>query len=109
MAYHYRYYYDDNQRVIAVSSYAGRRVRGVAKCSPEDTFDPDKGLELAKARCDVKIAKKRTLRAAECYEDAMTALRKAEDRVYKMQNYLLDSEKAYEKAMDHLTEIEKNM
>lgn len=35
-------YYTNGQRVIAVSTYAGKTVRGVAACDPNDTFSMGK-------------------------------------------------------------------
>ena len=54
----YKYYTNNKDVVVAVSSYAGKTVRGVAKCDPRDTFDIEKGKELAAARCNEKIAYK---------------------------------------------------
>ena len=56
-------FYDNGSKVVAVSSYAGRPVRGVAKCDPRDSFDIEKGRALAEARCDVKVAQKRADRS----------------------------------------------
>ena len=55
--------YETPNKVIAVSSFAGQTVRGVAKCNPADEFDAEKGAALAAARCGLKIAQKRTKRA----------------------------------------------
>ena len=55
----YRYYTNGKDTVVAVSTYAGETVRGVAKCAPEDEFDLAKGKKLAAARCAKKVAKKR--------------------------------------------------
>ena len=38
----YRYYTAGN-KIIAVSTYAGKTVRGIAKCAEGDTFDIEKG------------------------------------------------------------------
>ena len=54
----------DKTRVFAVSTYAGKTVKGTAKCDPRDTFDLNFGKELAAARCAAKVAKKRKARAA---------------------------------------------
>ena len=48
----YRFAYAPN-KVIAITTYAGKTVRGIAKCSPDDSFSKEKGEELAVARCDV--------------------------------------------------------
>lgn len=60
----YKVYTDGKSKVIVTSTFAGRTVRGVAKCSPEDKFDLQTGIELAQLRCDVKVAQKRRERAS---------------------------------------------
>ena len=55
----YRYYTNGKNIVVAVASYAGRTIRGVAKCSDQDEFNLETGKKLAAARCAMKIAKKR--------------------------------------------------
>ena len=59
----YKYYSDSVRKVIAVSTFAGKPVRGVAVCAEDDEFDLEFGKKLAKARCDVVVAKKRLNRA----------------------------------------------
>ena len=48
------------KQVICVSSYAGQKVRGIAKCSPADTYNEEYGKELARLRCDIKVATLKT-------------------------------------------------
>ena len=55
----YSYFTNGKNTVVAVASYAGKRVRGVAKCSDKDEFDLAKGEKLAAARCNLTIAKMR--------------------------------------------------
>lgn len=43
------------QRVVCFSTYAKKTYVGVSTCSPEDNFDLDKGMRLARLRCDRKI------------------------------------------------------
>ena len=47
----YKYYSfhvdEEGKKVIAVTHYAGRAVRGIAKCAPEDTFDVETGCKIA--------------------------------------------------------------
>ena len=50
-------FYTNGSRVIAVSTYAGKTVRGVAVCHAGDTFSLEKGKKLAALRCAEKIAK----------------------------------------------------
>ena len=67
----YKYFIDEkNRKVIVVSTYAGKTVRGVAKAEPRDSFDIEKGKALAKARCDAKVAEKRAKRATKKINEA---------------------------------------
>ena len=59
----YRYYTNGENVVVAVASYAGRTIRGVARCSEQDEFDLEIGKKLAAARCAMKIARARVKNA----------------------------------------------
>ena len=88
----YKTYVDEkNKTVIAVCRYAGRNVRAVAKCSPEDTFDIAIGTELAIARCEWKVAKLKLQNAGSCYMKAAKAADEATLRLSKMKDYYMDS------------------
>lgn len=101
-----KYRYSTNgRRVIAVSTYAGKTVRGVATCDPSDEFSMEKGKELAAARCALKIAYKRYDRATRKTKEAYEACRAAEAHHEKMYNYLIDSEARVTEAEDYLAEI----
>ena len=104
----YKYFYSGNQ-VVCVSTFAGRRVRGVAKCDPTDTFDEGKGAMLAKLRCDLKIAKKRKKRAMEKYNDAYDAYIKASDYNDAMGEYFADAQNEYESLRKRLEEFESSL
>jgi crotonobetainyl-CoA:carnitine CoA-transferase CaiB-like acyl-CoA transferase len=84
-------FYTAGNKVIAVSTYEGRYVRGVAKCDPRDGFDVEKGKALAAARCNAKIAAKRTKRANKELTKALDACAKAQDRVNRMNDYFNDA------------------
>lgn len=81
--------------VVAVSSYAGKTVKGVAKCHPNDEWDWEKGKALAIARCNEKIALKRANRATAKLNEARLELAEqlaaAMDHVIDMTNYFLDA------------------
>ena len=49
----------DQSKIIAVSTYAGKTVKGVAKRDPRDSFDLDFGKELAAARCAARCSRPR--------------------------------------------------
>lgn len=78
-------------KVVAVSTYAGRTVRGVAKCDPKDTFDIEKGKQLAAARCQAKVSSQRLKRATKKLDEATKALEKAQKYYDDMTVYFNDS------------------
>lgn len=105
----YKFVVTDN-KVICLSSYMGRTVRGVAKCAPGDEFNEEFGKKLAQARCDVKVARKRHERATQKYLEADELYCRAEDHLNQMDDYLWNAEKemvAAEKTLGSLTEIFK--
>ncbi len=106
--YKYKYYTAPN-KVIAVSTYAGKVVKGVAKCDPRDTFDLEKGAALAKARCDMKIAEKRCKRAQSQYLEAGKIVANAKEHYNRMESYFNDSVDAYQKAYNEVEAVLKNM
>lgn len=96
-------------KVIAVSTYAGRVVRGVAKCAPGDTFDIEKGKDLAIARCAAKIAEKRLRRAANKKHEAELAIYEANSHYDRMMTYLDDSYTALNTAEERVKQLERDM
>ena len=84
--------YETPTQVIAVSSFAGKTVRGVAKCNPADNFDSEKGIALATARCGVKIAEKRVKRAYNKVDEAKAAAEAAMEHLAEMLRYQADAE-----------------
>ena len=41
----YKFHIDEKgKKVVAVTHYAGRTIKGIAKCAPVDTFDIDFGI-----------------------------------------------------------------
>lgn len=101
----YKYATDSNNTVIAISSYAGKPVKGVAKCDPNDNFSYDYGRKLAKARCDVKISKKRYKNANSKVRAAHKALVAAREYYNRMVDYEMDSFRAVNAAKENLANI----
>lgn len=93
----YRFYQNGN-RIIAVSTYAGKTVRGVAICHPEDKFDLELGKRIAAARCNEKIAKKRLDRANSKAMEAAFDVTQAQKHQRDMQEYYNDAFVAYNNA-----------
>jgi hypothetical protein len=84
--YNYTYSYiidKDNRTVTAISEYAGKPVKGIAKCSPEDVFNEDIGLKLAIARCKAKIADKQYKTTKEKVKRAQFLVSQANKRLEK--------------------------
>ena len=92
-------------KVIALSSYGGRTVRGIAKCHPNDAFDEETGKALAAARCNEKIAAKRYARARKKYDEAYDELMAFETKIHRVSDYLKDSYEAYKEAKQTVAEI----
>ena len=91
----YKYYKhelkDGAKEIIAVSSYAGKRVKGKAVCAPEDEYNEEIGKKLATLRCDVKVDEKR-LRRAERERDVLVEFQKYLNNLFeKNKKYLDDS------------------
>lgn len=104
----YRYYVNGNQ-VICVSSYAKKPVKGVAKCSPEDTFNLEIGKQLAKLRCDAKVTKLRMRRAKEDKDIASRWLNNSLEYFTKCDNYYRNSYDENYKANKELNAFIKNL
>lgn len=94
----YKFFHTKN-KCICVSSYAGKPIRGIAKCAPGDEFDYEIGDKLARLRCDVKVMSARYNRAAKKFAEAEEAYLRAKRHYEKMEQYMNDSE-------DNLTDAE---
>lgn len=105
----YQTYTVGERKVIVVSRYAGRVVRGVAKCSPGDTYNLQKGEKLARLRCDAKISEKRVARAQEAYADAFKKLAAAQKHVAAMHEYINDAVAEKNKVLAELTKLEAEL
>lgn len=79
--------------VVAVSSYAGKVVRGVAKCDPRDNYSLDEGKKLAAARCNAKISAKRMKRAYNKMMEASHQFDEAQAYYERMVTYFNDASK----------------
>lgn len=104
----YKYFRAGN-KIIAVSTYAGKTVRGVAICDEDDTFSLDKGKKLAAARCAAKIAEKRFDRSAGKLMEAEDKLFQAQGYLSKMKNYYNDAWDAVDEARSNLNDVLKGM
>ena len=95
--------------VVALSTYCGKVVKGVAKCLETDKFSLEDGMKLAAARCDAKVCEKRYKRA-----DIRKSIRSRElDEIRKeyesVMEYYRESMDEYLKSLQRLKEIETKM
>lgn len=98
-------FYTNGSKVIAVSSYAGRTVRGVANCHDSDEFSLEKGKELAALRCAEKIAIKRRRRAMKKIDEASKRLCEAKRHYEAMIRYYNDATDELKETQSSLAEI----
>lgn len=92
-------------KVVALSTYAGKKVRGVASCDPKDTFSLDSGKKLAAARCALKVAEKRVKRAEKKVIEAEETEMLAYNHLGNMQDYLDNSYGELYDAQDELAAL----
>lgn len=106
--FNYKYIVTGN-KVIALSTYAGKTVRGVAKCAPGDEFDIEKGKDLATARCAYKIAQKRWKRSCQKLGEAGIIMFDAEKFYNEMCEYNNRAHAELAEAEDALKHFEEEM
>ena len=95
----YKIYVDEkNKTVIAGGRQAGCKVRAIAKWVLEDTLNVEFGTKLAKARCEVKVAKIKIQNASAAYLKASVAADEAQRQYDKMKKYYMDSVDQFDKA-----------
>ena len=92
-------------RIAAVSSFAGKPIKGYADCHPNDEFDREYGYALAAARCAEKIAAKRCNRAYDKVDEAKALANAALAHLEKMMRYEADAEANYNIASYELAVI----
>ena len=105
----YRYYTNGKNVVVAVASYAGRTVRGVAKCSDQDEFNLETGKKLAAARCAMKIAKKRVKYARREREHWLKMMSLQADILMKVEDKYTDALEIEKQAKHTYEELIKGL
>lgn len=107
--FNYKYVINEEKRtVVALSSFAGQVVRGVARCAPNDVWDVEAGKRLAEARCSAKIAHKRLKRAEDIVNGCRQGLQYYTEQVAKYEQYELDAIEGVKKATEELLKLENN-
>ena len=105
--FNYKYVINEEKRtVVALSSFAGQVVRGVARCAPNDAFNVEAGKKLAEARCAAKIAHKRLQRAEDMAKWSAEAVAYYTDQARKYAQYEVDAIEGVKKAAADLKKLE---
>lgn len=94
----YDYYFGNNNKVYAISTFAGKTVRGVATCSASDKYNQEYGMKLAAARCNMKVAGKRLRRAESKFVEAKRNFEEAARRFERETRYLEDAKSEMDSA-----------
>lgn len=102
-------YIETPNKVIALSTYAGKTVRGIAKCHPNDTFDVEFGRKLAAARCNAKIAAKREANAVRKYWDIHNKYIEIKRALEKCSDYYTDASLHRAEAEAYLDEVRSSV
>ena len=98
-----------SKTTVAISTYAGKVVKGIAKCIETDDYNTDLGRELAAARCDIKVCAKRKARAEQKYMEARKALESLENYVRMVSNYYSEAKYEYDESKTRLETIESKL
>lgn len=95
--------------VVCATMYKNERIRGIAKCDPEDEFDIDIGKVLAYSRCRQKLAKKKLAHAKRVYDKALNDQDRARKNVLKALSFLHDSEEYLKRSNADVIELTKRL
>lgn len=95
--------------VVAISKYAGKIVKGVAKCSQDDAFSLEAGKKLAAARCDFKVCLKRHRRASQKKHKLALEIESLNEKYSKACAYYNDSLDESFKSAQRLAEIQEEL
>jgi hypothetical protein len=103
----YNFYYLDNGTIICTTYYKGKLVRGIAKCSPDDTFDINVGRRLAYLRCKAKYMKVKCKHAENVFSSTLKVYLKAQKDLKKANAFSSDALAEFGQARLDLQAYEK--
>ena len=99
-----------DNKIVCVSHFAGKAVRGIAKCDPNcDEFNEETGKKLSQKRCDVKVSQKRLKRVNERLNEAINQLTEAKAIVDKLTCYRHDAVIQLNRDVDALAVLEDSL
>lgn len=103
-------YHIAQNKVICLTQYAGKPVRAVAKCHEDyDEFNAETGMELAKRRCDLKVAKKRFKNINRKLCEATDTLVEMQKNVESLSELVVRYMNEVEEAENQLNELEEKL
>ena len=91
-------YHVTEDKVYCITKFAGKAIKGVAKCDPEDTFNLDTGKKLAQLRCIAKIAKKK-------HKIAIMKMEEARNKLHDATKYMITAEENYNDTFKKMCEV----
>jgi hypothetical protein len=95
--------------VVALSTFGGKIVKGVAKCMDSDVFSIETGKKLAAARCDLKVCNKRLARASSRRKEVVDKLENLQDYYKKSASYYNDALYAAVESAERLKILEESL
>ena len=108
----YEHINEDNTKssiVMAISTYNGKIVKGVAKCMSSDSFDLETGKKLAAARCDLKVCEKRKKALEKKRAEIAKKLQELTHYYIRISNNYDDAIDECVKSFDRLESIKKEL
>ena len=106
----YNFYQSPSDRsVICTTYYKGQIIKGIAKCDPADTFDLERGKELAYLRCRKKLLKRKVDRAVDVYSQTVEAVCTANKRRQRAIEFFNDASNEYKEITQALEELETEL
>ena len=97
------------KKVIALGQYHGKVVRAVAKCSPEDEYSEEIGMELAEARLRQKLIKKRLNSAQNRLQNLHDEREALADAIYKYNRKIAEVESNIDDITDEFFSNEEKL
>lgn len=102
----YNFYHNTETNIIVCTTlYKGQMVRGIAKCSEDDSFNLDTGKKLAYLRCKKKYMRKKLRRAQKVYTETQREVERVQRNLSKAGKFLDDSEDQLDVAVAELNEF----
>ena len=102
--------------IVAICSFAGKSIRGEAKCNPSDIMNDKIGTDLAVLRFDEKLGRRKIARAKEKRRNSAKEVRLAREAYERAMNhysnaelYYDDAKYAHEQALKQLNKFLDNL